>query len=75
MRKFGIALLGLLGGIVVGVFVTGFVARIAIDDTGMFPDLLPLALLVGCITPGLAIAGVMAALALDSRKPPRDRSL
>lgn len=75
MRKFGIALLGLLGGIIAGFLVAEIVARIAIGDSVAFPDSLPLALAVGCITPSMAVVGVVAALVLDGRRSPRDQSL
>ena len=70
MRKFGIAILGLLGGALGGLLLTEIIARIALGVSGgsvdrAFP--LPLALLLGYLTPILAVVGIVVALSLDSR--------
>lgn len=67
MRKFGIGLLGLFVGFLVGFIVQDVLARVLLDD-GAFPDSLPLALLVGFLVPALAAAGVVVALAIDKRR-------
>jgi hypothetical protein len=66
MRKLGIGFLGLLGGFLLGFIIHDILARVLLDD-GMFPDSLPLALLVGFLTPTLAVVGVVVALAIDNR--------
>lgn len=70
MRKLGIGFLGLLGGLLAGFIVHDVLARVLLDD-GMFPDSLPLALLVGFLAPALAIVGVVVALAIDNRRTRR----
>ena len=69
MRKLGIAILGFIGGLFAGLMLTEVVSRIILGISGTFPDSLPLALALGCLTPVLAVAGVPAALAIDSRRP------
>lgn len=70
MRKLGIGLLGLLGGLLAGLIVHDVLARILLDD-GRFPDSLPVALLIGFLTPTFAIAGVVLALVVDNRRTRR----
>jgi hypothetical protein len=70
MRKFGVAILGLLAGVIVGFGLTELIAGIALGANGgmidgAFP--LPLALLLGYLTPVLAIVGVVVALGIDGR--------
>lgn len=73
MRKLGIAI-GLFGGLLVGFVAHEIIAGVALSGTGQFPDSLPLALLVGYLTPVLGIVGVVVALAIDSRAGRRDES-
>lgn len=70
MRKLGIGFLGLLGGLLAGLIAHDVLARILLDG-GRFPDSLPMALLVGFLTPTLAIVGVVLALVLDGRRTRR----
>lgn len=72
MRTIGIAALGLAGGILAGLVVQDVLARLLLDD-GVFPNSLPLALLVGFLTPAAAVTGVVLALLLDRRRA-RDRA-
>ncbi len=74
MRWLGIAILGLFSGLLIGFVAHEIIARIAISGTGQFPDSLPLALLVGYLTPALGIAGVVVALVIDSRAGHRNES-
>lgn len=74
MRKLGIAILGLFCGLLIGFVAHEIIAGIALSGTGQFPDSLPLALLVGYLTPVLGIVGIVVALAVDGRKSQRDES-
>ena len=65
MRKFGVAFIGLIGGLLVGFLLTEVIARIAMSGSGQLPDSLPLALLLGFLTPALAMVGAMVALLTD----------
>ncbi len=67
MRKLGVAALGLFGGLLIGFLLTEVIARIAVGGTGQLSDSLPLALLLGLLTPLLAIVGVVVALVIDGR--------
>ncbi len=70
MRRFGIAILGLLGGALVGLLLTEIIARIALGLSGGLVDSafpLPLALLLGYLTPVLAVVGIVVAIGLDGR--------
>lgn len=70
MRKFGIALLGLLAGVLVGFLLTEVIARIVLGISGgMIDDAfpVPVALLLGYLTPMLAVAGIFVALGIDGR--------
>lgn len=70
MRKLGIGIGGLLSGFLAGLIVHDVLARVLLDE-GMFPDSLPLALLVGFLTSALAIVGVVGGLAIDDRRTRR----
>jgi len=65
MRRFGVGIVGLLGGLVAGFVVVEIITRTAVDDPSQLADSLPLALLVGFTTPVLAVVGVVVALAID----------
>jgi hypothetical protein len=67
MRKLGVAFIGLISGLLVGFLFTDVVARIAMFGSGQLPDSLPLALLLGFLSPALAIAGTVLALVIDGR--------
>jgi hypothetical protein len=68
MRRFGVAALGLLGGVVVGFLLTEAVAITAVFGIGgQLPDSVWLVLLLRSITPALALAGVVVALVVDGR--------
>ena len=67
MRKLGVAFIGLITGLLVGFLFTDVIARIAMSGSGQLPDSLPLALLLGFLSPALAIAGTVLALVIDSR--------
>ena len=67
MRRLGVGIAGLVGGLLAGFLVVELIARFAVDDPGQLADSLPLAVLVGLITPVLAIVGVVVALAIDTR--------
>ncbi len=66
MRKLGVAFIGLIGGLLVGVLVHEVIARIVMSG-GQVPDSLPLALVLGFLAPALAIVGAGAALTIDGR--------
>ena len=70
MRTAAIALLGLAGGTLTGLIVQDVVVRLLIVD-GVFPDSLPLALLIGSLTPALAVAGAVVAVIVDARQSRR----
>lgn len=73
MRKFGVAVLGLLVGIVAGFILTEVIAVIALGSFGAALPM-PLAMLLGFITPVLAVVGIFVALGIDSRTRRPDRS-
>lgn len=66
MRRLGFGFLGLLGGFLCGFIIHDVLTRVLLDD-GMFPDSLPLALVVGFLTPALAVIGAVVALVIDNR--------
>lgn len=65
MRQLGVALVGLVGGLLVSGLLIEVIARIAMFGRGQLPDSLPLALLLGFLPPVLAIVGVVVALVVD----------
>jgi hypothetical protein len=67
MRRLGVAVLGFLSGLLSGFLLIEVIARIALGSDGQVPDSLPLALLLGYLTPVLAILGVVLALVIDGR--------
>jgi Family of unknown function (DUF5957) len=67
MRRLGVAVLGFLSGLLTGFLLVEVIARIALGSDGQVPDSLPLALLLGYLTPVLAILGVVLALVIDGR--------
>lgn len=71
MKKLGVAALGLIGGLLVGFLLTEIISRIALGESGVLADSLPLALLLGFLTPGLAVTGIVVALAVDGRRQMR----
>ena len=74
MSTLGVAALGLCGGLLIGLLLHEVIARIALGDGGPPPDALPLALLLGFVTPALALVGVVVALGIDGRARRRDES-
>ncbi len=68
MRKLGVAFIDFIGGLLIGALLTDIIARIAMSGTGMLPDSLPLQLLMGFLSPVLAIVGTVAALVIDGRR-------
>jgi hypothetical protein len=74
MRRLGVGIAGLLGGLVAGFVVVEVITRTAVDDPSQLADSIPLALLVGFTTPVLAIVGVVVALAIDNRSHRRHGS-
>jgi hypothetical protein len=74
MRKLGIGVAGLVAGLLVAFGVVEVITRVALDDPSRLDDSLPLALLLGFITPVLAIVGVVVALAIDNRSQRRGGS-
>ena len=73
MRRLGIALIGLVAGLLFGFAIHELVARAVLED-GTMSDSLPLALLLGFVSPALAIAGAFLALWIDSRRRTRSDS-
>ena len=70
MRRLGVAILGLLAGVLVGFLLTEIIARLALGVGGGQVDAalpLPLALLLGYLTPIFGVVGIFAALGIDSR--------
>jgi hypothetical protein len=67
MRRLGVAVLGFLSGLLTGFLLVEVIALITIGSDGQVPDSLPLALLLGYLTPVLAILGVVLALVIDGR--------
>ena len=61
MRTVGVASLGLVCGLLAGLVATEVIARIALAGGGQISGSLPLALLLGFLTPALAVAGAVAA--------------
>lgn len=68
MRKLGVALIGLISGLLVGFLIHEVIARIAMPaGSGQLPDSLALALVLGFLTPALATVGAMVALVIHGR--------
>ena len=67
MRKLGVAFIGLISDLLVGFLFTDIIARVAMSGSGQLPDPLPLALLLGFLSPALAIVGTVLALVIDGR--------
>jgi hypothetical protein len=70
MRKLGVAILGLFGGLLAGFLLTEIVATIVVFGVGdgRLPDSLALTLLLRSLSPILAIVGVVVALVIDGRR-------
>ena len=73
MRKFAVAVLGLLSGLVVGFLLTETIAVTAVFGVGggQLPDSPLLALLLRSLTPVLAMVGVVVALISTSGRAAR----
>ena len=67
MRTPGVALVGLVAGLLSGVLVQEVIARVAVSGGGQFPDSMVLALFLGFVTPALSIAGAVAAPIIGGR--------
>jgi hypothetical protein len=67
MRNLGVAFIGLITGLLVGFLFTDVIARVAMSGSEQLPDSLPLALLLGFLSPALAIVGTVLALVIDGR--------
>lgn len=67
MRTLGVALVGLVCGLLAGLLVQEAVARLVLSGGGQFPDSTALALFLGFVTPALAVAGAVAAPVIDAR--------
>ena len=66
IRRASVALLGLLGGAFTGLALTDLLAWAVLKDPG--PDTtFPLGPALGILTPALAVAGAVIAVALDHR--------
>lgn len=66
MRKLGAGFLGLLAGLLVGIVAQELLASLLVQG-GRLDASLPLAVLIGFLMPGLALVGVVVALAIDGR--------
>jgi hypothetical protein len=73
MRKIGIALLGLIGGLVGGFLLTEAISIGIYLVAGQVPDSTAVVTTLRFLTPTLAIAGVVIALTLDGRRLHRSR--
>ena len=51
MRKLGVAFIGLISGLLVGLLFADVIARVAMSGSEQLPDSLPLALLLGFLSP------------------------
>ncbi|MEJ3654393.1 DUF5957 family protein [Actinomycetes bacterium KLBMP 9759] len=71
MRMLGIAVLGLFSGLLLGFFLTEVVAVAAGAASGRLPDAPWLLLLLGWLTPGCAVAGVLVAITIDRKRRAR----
>jgi Family of unknown function (DUF5957) len=67
MRNLGVAFIGLITGLLVGFLFTDVIAWVAMSGSEQLPDSLPLALLLGFLSPALAIVGTVLALVIDGR--------
>jgi hypothetical protein len=67
MRKLGVAVLGFFSGLLTSFLIIEVIARISLGSDGWMPDSLPLGLLLGYLTPVLAILGLVLALVFDGR--------
>jgi hypothetical protein len=74
MRRLGVAVLGLFVGLLASFLLIEVVASISLGADGLMPDSLPLALLLGFLTPVLVVVGVVVALVIDGRLRHRSRT-
>jgi hypothetical protein len=65
MRTIGVTVLGLVLGILFGFLLTGVVARIAIGSDGPADLSTPVAMVIGILTPALAVIGAVGAILVD----------
>ncbi|WP_232664911.1 DUF5957 family protein [Pseudonocardia sp. TRM90224] len=71
MRTLGIAVLGLFSGLLLGFVLTDVIAVAAGAASGKLPDSLWLLLLLGWLTPGCAVVGVVVAITIDRKRRAR----
>ena len=74
MRKLGIGITGLIGGLIVAFVAIELIVTTAVEEPSQLADSPGLAVLVGLTTPVLAFAGVLLALAIHGRLRRRDRT-
>jgi hypothetical protein len=67
MRKLGVGIIGLLGGLIVAFVAIEIIVTTAVDEPSQLAESPPLALLLSFTMPVLALAGVVVALAVDGR--------
>jgi hypothetical protein len=75
MRKLGVAILGLLGGLLAGFLLTQTAAAIVVFGIGegRLPGS-PLALLLRSLVPVVSVLGIVVALGVDGRQRRSDTS-
>lgn len=65
MRTIGVTVLGLFLGVLVGFLLTEVVSRIAIGSDGPTDLSMPVAMVLGFLTPACAVAGAVGAVLVD----------
>ena len=71
MRRFGIAALGVVGGLLLAIVVQDLLTRSLTQENGL-PK--PAAIVVGSLLPVFGLLGAASALWLDRRRPRREAS-
>ncbi|MGH3728725.1 MAG: hypothetical protein ACRDTU_08215 [Micromonosporaceae bacterium] len=74
MRAPGVGILGLFCGLLAGFMVTEIVAVSVMGPGGQLPESLPLMIVLGWISPVMAVVGVVVALLIDGRIRSRNGS-
>ncbi|MGH3658629.1 MAG: hypothetical protein ACRDUA_18390 [Micromonosporaceae bacterium] len=74
MRALGVGILGLFCGLLAGFMVTEIVAVSVMGPGGQLPESLPLMIVLGWISPVMAVVGVVVALLIDGRIRSRNGS-
>jgi hypothetical protein len=73
MKTIGLAILGLIAGLVIGMALTEVLASYALNEDASGVESMPLAVLIGLTPPTLGIAGAIAGPLIHQRLRQRSR--